>query len=154
MAQWLSICLWLRVWSRDPGIEFCIGLPAGRLLLPLPMSLPLSLFLSWINKILKKKKAYTAEQESRFSNIKCCHLLLYKNFISFGGRARLGKTDLHVWCVCLHTHTHACMCSCPKVDWLELNLPLKIMKRTQFSCARMVYLAEKKVVKIKERNSE
>ena len=33
VAQWLSICLWLRVWSWGLGIESCIGLPAGSLLL-------------------------------------------------------------------------------------------------------------------------
>ena len=35
VAQWLSVCLWLRAWSRSPGIESCIGLPTGSLLLPL-----------------------------------------------------------------------------------------------------------------------
>ena len=37
-------------WSWGPRIEFHTGLPAGSLLLPLPMSLLLSLCLSWINK--------------------------------------------------------------------------------------------------------
>ena len=46
VAQWLSICLWLRAESRGPGIESHIGLPAGNLLLPLPVSLPRSLSLS------------------------------------------------------------------------------------------------------------
>ena len=50
VAQWLSICLQLRVWSWGPGMELHIGLPTGSLLLPLPVSLPLSLCLSWINK--------------------------------------------------------------------------------------------------------
>ena len=50
------VCLWLRAWSRGPGVESHIRLPTGSLLLPLPMSLPLSLCLSWINKILKKKR--------------------------------------------------------------------------------------------------
>ena len=50
VAQWLSICFQLRAWSQGPGIEFCIRLPAESLLLPPPMSLPLSLCLSWINK--------------------------------------------------------------------------------------------------------
>ena len=51
VAQRLSSCLRLRSWPRGPGIESHIGLPAGSLLLPLPMSLPLSSCLSWINKI-------------------------------------------------------------------------------------------------------
>ena len=42
VAQWLSICLWLRVWPWGPEIESHIGLPAEGLLLPLPVSLPLS----------------------------------------------------------------------------------------------------------------
>ena len=45
VAQWLSICLWLRFWSRGPGIEYRIRLPAWSLLLPLPVSLPLSMSL-------------------------------------------------------------------------------------------------------------
>ena len=40
VAQWLSICLWLRF--RGPEIKSHIRLPVGILLLPLPMSLPLS----------------------------------------------------------------------------------------------------------------
>ena len=58
VAQWLSVCLWLRAWSWGPGIESHIRLSTGSLLLPLPLSLPLSLSLclSWINKIFKKKK--------------------------------------------------------------------------------------------------
>ena len=43
VVQWLTLCLWLRAWSRGPGIKSHIGLPAGSLLLPLPMSLPRSL---------------------------------------------------------------------------------------------------------------
>ena len=35
----LSICLRLRSWSQGPGIKSCMGLPAGSLLLPQPMSL-------------------------------------------------------------------------------------------------------------------
>ena len=54
IVQWLSICLWLRVWSWGAGTESCIRLP-GSLILPLPMSLPLSFCLSWINKSLKTK---------------------------------------------------------------------------------------------------
>ena len=50
VAQWLSICLWLRAWTQGPGMESCIRLCAGSLLLPLPRSLPLSPCLSWINK--------------------------------------------------------------------------------------------------------
>ena len=37
------------------GIESFISILAGSLLLPLPMSLPLSVCLSWINKIFKRK---------------------------------------------------------------------------------------------------
>ena len=35
---------------QGPGIESCIGLPAGSLLLPLPVSLPLSQSVSLMNK--------------------------------------------------------------------------------------------------------
>ena len=42
VAQWLSICLWLRVWSEGPETEPHIRLLAVRLLFPLPVSLPLS----------------------------------------------------------------------------------------------------------------
>ena len=41
VAQWLSVCLQLRAGSRV-WIETPIGLPSGSLLLPLPVSLPLS----------------------------------------------------------------------------------------------------------------
>ena len=52
---WLSVFLRLRSWSRGPGIESHIRLPAWSLLLPLPVSLPLSVCLSWINnKNIKK----------------------------------------------------------------------------------------------------
>ena len=50
VAQQFSACLQPRTWSWSPGIESHTGLPAWRLLLPLPMSLPHSLCLSWINK--------------------------------------------------------------------------------------------------------
>ena len=50
VALWLSVCLQLRAWSRRPRIESHIkshieshiGLPSRSLLLPLPVSLPLS----------------------------------------------------------------------------------------------------------------
>ena len=45
--------------SQDLGIESRTGLLTGSLLLPLPVSLPLSLYVSWINKqksLVKKKK--------------------------------------------------------------------------------------------------
>ena len=45
VSQWFSACLWLKVWSQGPRIQSHIRLPAGSLLLPLPMSLPLSLSL-------------------------------------------------------------------------------------------------------------
>ena len=32
VAQWLAMCLWLKIWSRGPGIESLIGLPARSLL--------------------------------------------------------------------------------------------------------------------------
>ena len=50
VAQWLSICLRLRVCSWDPRIEFHIGIPLGSLSLPLPMFLPLLLCVSLMNK--------------------------------------------------------------------------------------------------------
>ena len=43
VAQWLSVCLWLRSWSQSPRINSHIGFPVRSLLLPLPVSLPLSL---------------------------------------------------------------------------------------------------------------
>ena len=42
----VGCCLWLRSQSQGLGIESHIGLPAGSLLLPPPVSLPLSLCLS------------------------------------------------------------------------------------------------------------
>ena len=56
VAQPFSSCLLPREWSCSPGIESHVGLPAWSLLLPLPVSLPLSVCLSWINKSKKKKK--------------------------------------------------------------------------------------------------
>ena len=52
LSGWASICLRLRSWSQGPGIESCIRLPCRTM--PLPVSLSLSLCLSWINKVLKK----------------------------------------------------------------------------------------------------
>ena len=45
IAQWLSVCLWLVSWSWGPGIKSYIRLPRGSLLLPLPVSLPVSVSL-------------------------------------------------------------------------------------------------------------
>ena len=39
VAQWLSICLWLKTWSQGPRIESHIGIPVRSLFLPLSMSL-------------------------------------------------------------------------------------------------------------------
>ena len=50
VAQRSSICLQPRAWSWRPGIKSHIGFPVWSLLLPLPVSLLLSLCLSWINK--------------------------------------------------------------------------------------------------------
>ena len=47
VAQWLSICPWLKLWSWGSRIESCIRLPAGSPLLPLSMSLPLSLLTNY-----------------------------------------------------------------------------------------------------------
>ena len=44
-AQWLSVCLHLRPRPRGPGIESRIRFPTGSLLLPLPVSLLLSVAL-------------------------------------------------------------------------------------------------------------
>ena len=55
--SWLSVCLWLESWSRDPGIQHPIGLSAQWgvcffLSLPLHSSFPsLMSSLKWINKI-------------------------------------------------------------------------------------------------------
>ena len=48
VVQRFSACLWPRAQSWRPGIESHVRLPAGSLLLPLPVSLPLSV--SLINK--------------------------------------------------------------------------------------------------------
>ena len=61
MAQ-LSICLRLRLWSQGPGIESRIGLSAGSLLLPLP----LSVCYSWINKSNLKKEKKKKEPKCSF----------------------------------------------------------------------------------------
>ena len=45
VVQWLSVCLQLEAWPRGPGIQYCIRLPTGSRLLPLPVSLLLSLSL-------------------------------------------------------------------------------------------------------------
>ena len=45
VAQQLSVCLWLGVRSRSSGIRSHIRLSAWSLLLPLPMSLPVSVSL-------------------------------------------------------------------------------------------------------------
>ena len=52
VAQRFSSCLQLRAWFQGSGIESCIGLLEGSLLLPLPMSLPTPtpVCLLWINK--------------------------------------------------------------------------------------------------------
>ena len=51
VAQWLSICLRLRVWSCDPRIESHISLPLGSLPLTLLCSFfCFSVYLSWIYK--------------------------------------------------------------------------------------------------------
>ena len=43
VAQWFSACLPPRAWSWSPRIESCTRLPAWSLLLPLPLSLSVSL---------------------------------------------------------------------------------------------------------------
>ena len=43
VAQWFGACLWPRARSWSPGIESHVGLPVWNLLLPLPVSLPLSI---------------------------------------------------------------------------------------------------------------
>ena len=55
VAPRLSVCLQLRAWSQDGSR---VGLPAASLLLPLPVSLSLSLCVSHeqINKSLKKRR--------------------------------------------------------------------------------------------------
>ena len=51
VAQWFGACLWPRARSWSPEIKSHVGLPAWSLLLPPPVSLPLSL--SIINKQFK-----------------------------------------------------------------------------------------------------
>ena len=50
VAQWFGACLWPRVRSWSPGIESRVRLLAWSLLLPPPVSLPLFLSMSIINK--------------------------------------------------------------------------------------------------------
>ena len=50
VAQRFSACLWPRARSWRLGIESHVGLPAWSLLLPLPVSLPLSLSLCAYHK--------------------------------------------------------------------------------------------------------
>jgi len=59
--SWLSDCLRLRSWSRSPGIESHIWLPAQRLVCFFlwPSLLSCSLTLSQINKIKKKNHPYS-----------------------------------------------------------------------------------------------
>ena len=45
VAWWFSVCLWPGAWSWGLGIESCFRFLAWSLLLPLPVSLPLSLSL-------------------------------------------------------------------------------------------------------------
>ena len=54
VAQWLSVCLWL----RDPGIKFYIRLPGGSLFLSAYVSASLSVCISneYINKIFKERE--------------------------------------------------------------------------------------------------
>ena len=47
LAQWFSACLQPRVPSWSPGVGSHVGLPTWSLLLPLPVSLPLFLSLSF-----------------------------------------------------------------------------------------------------------
>ena len=57
VVQQFSACLWPRARSWRPRIESHVGLPgAWSLLLPLPVSLPLSLCVTIINKFKKKIK--------------------------------------------------------------------------------------------------
>ena len=56
VAQWLSVCLRPRTWSRSSRIESCIGLLYGASFSSLCLYLCLSLCLSWINKLQKKKQ--------------------------------------------------------------------------------------------------
>ena len=72
MARWLSICLWLRTGSWGLGIESPTGLPAGSLLLPLPVSLPPSVHASqgYKNKMFKKIfRLYIPHSILRFKKI-------------------------------------------------------------------------------------
>ena len=48
VAQLVKVCLWLRSWSQDPGIEHRVGLPAS-------LSLPLSLLVHMLACSLSNK---------------------------------------------------------------------------------------------------
>ena len=50
VVQRFSTCLWPRSWSWGPWIKSHLGLPAWSLLLPPPVSQPLSLSVSLMNK--------------------------------------------------------------------------------------------------------
>ena len=70
LKKCLGAAGWLSDWAsafgsgHDPGVlgsSPASGSPPRSLLLPLPVSLPLSLCLSWINNILKKKEMFGEE---------------------------------------------------------------------------------------------
>ena len=58
----------------------------------------------------------------------------------FGDQGKLGKQEKFASCVCLHTHRCACMCISMMVDWLELNSPLIMLTRNQFSQAKTAHV--------------
>ena len=64
VAQWLNT----QGVIPKPQVKSHIGPPAGSLLLPLPVSLPLCL--SWLNKILKRKKAAYKYRKTSIHNFK------------------------------------------------------------------------------------
>ena len=104
LAQQFSACLWLRVWSWTPGIESCIELPAWSLLVPLSVSLPLSVCLSWImNKIFQKKSNECIKSAFSFLHFwtKCCWMRSYSPKI-WELKEKFNSLDTRVTLECCH----------------------------------------------------
>ena len=111
-AQWLSVYLWLRLWSRGPGIKSHIELPTGSLLLPLPVSLPLSLCVSheWINKIFfkkKKKKSFLTHNDRNLHFSSRTPPVAFWNFVTVKLFISLPFVKIFCFCKWLANHTNS-----------------------------------------------
>ena len=65
VAQRFGACLWLGAWSWSPGIESHVGLLAWSLLLPPPVSLPLSVSHEQIKSRKEKKRKEKKRKEKK-----------------------------------------------------------------------------------------